>query len=117
MTGVTSGASTLAGTCATSSNSAEQVFQWTPSRSGTATIATCGSATAFDTVVYLRRDDCQSGTQLACNDDATGCTTGEPNDHHGSTFTAAVAAGTTYFIVVDGYNGAAGAYSLRVTLP
>ena len=117
LTGVTSGGSTLAGTCATSQNSPEQVFQWTPSRSGTATIATCGSATTFDTVVYLRRDDCQTGAQLACNDDTAGCTTGEPNDHHGSTFTAAVSAGTTYFIVVDGYNGAGGAYSLRVSLP
>ena len=116
-TGVTSGASTLAGTCATSQNSPEQVFQWTPTRSGTATIATCGSATTFDTIVYLRRDDCQTGTQLACNDDTAGCTTGEPNDHHGSTFTAAVSAGTTYFIVVDGYNGAGGAYTLRVSLP
>src|SRR5207247_241481 len=52
--GMTSGTSTLAGSCGSSGTSPEQVFQWTPAISGTATIETCGSGTNFDTVLYLR---------------------------------------------------------------
>ena len=63
--------------------------------------------------MYVRSGTC-GGAQVACNDDTTGCGTGEPNDHHGSTMTLTVTAGQTYYVFVDGYNGAAGAYSLTV---
>ena len=116
-TGTTSGTSTLAGTCNTSNNSPEKVFQWTPARSGTATIATCGTGTLYDTVMYLRSGSCQSGTQVACNDDTANCNTGEPSTYHGSRITPTVTAGQTYFIVVDGYNGRQGAFTLSVTPP
>jgi hypothetical protein len=115
--GTTSGTSTLAATCASSNTSPEQVYRWTPTRSGTATIETCGTATLFDTIVSLRQPSCDSGPERACNDDTTGCGTGEPNDHHGSRIRPRVTAGVTYFIVVDGYGGARGDYRLRVTPP
>ena len=76
---------------------------------------TCG-ATSFDTALYVRSGSCQ-GTQVACNDDTAGCGTSEPNDHHASRATLAVTAGQTYFIVVDGYNGASGNYTLTITPP
>ena len=116
VSGTTSGTSTQAGTCATSANSPENVYQWTPNATGTWTLSTCGTATLFDTVVYVRGGTC-SGSQLVCNDDTAGCNTGEPNDHHGSFMTLAATAGQTYYVVVDGYNGAGGAYSLTVTPP
>ncbi len=116
-TGTTSGASTLAESCASTNASPEQVFRWTPSRSGTAVIETCGTATAFDTVIAVRQPSCASGPERACNDDTTGCNTGEPNDHHGSRVSVRVTAGTSYFIVVDGYGGAHGTFQLRVTPP
>jgi YVTN family beta-propeller protein len=120
-TGVTSGASTLAGTCATTNNSPEQVFQWTPTRSGVATIETCSATqTLYDTVLYLRQTPCSTGTQLACNDDLSGCATGDGTANagfHGSRVTPTVAAGQTYFIVVDGYNGKGGAFRLNVIPP
>src|SRR5262249_51876590 len=114
--GTTSGTSTLTSSCGTTGSSPERVYLWTPSTSGAATISTCGAATLFDTVVYLRGTGC-TGSELACNDDTTGCSTGEPNAPHGSRISPNVTAGQTYAIVVDGYAGARGTYSLTVTPP
>jgi hypothetical protein len=93
------------------------VYQWIPPRSGAALIETCGTATTFDTVLSIRQSTCQTGPERACNDDTSGCGTGEPNDHHGSRVTVQVTAGQPYFIVVDGYAGGRGTFSLRVTPP
>jgi len=125
LTGITSGASALSGSCAASAslNAPEQVFQWTPATSGTATIQTCGAGTAFDTVVYVLNGTC-GGAEIACNDDTTGCGTSGPctnASHHGSKLTPTVTAGQSYIIVVDGYNGSCGgslgSFSLSVTPP
>jgi hypothetical protein len=49
---------------------------------GAAQVSTCsGSGTSYDTVVYVRSGSCTAGAEVACNDDATGCFTSEPNDH------------------------------------
>jgi len=116
-TGSTSGGSTQSGTCGTTNAAPERIFQWTPSVSGTATIQTCGaSGTSFDTVLYMRSGSCQSGSQIACNDDTSGCATGS-NPNYGSRITPTVTAGQTYFIIVDGYGGASGNFTLSVTPP
>src|SRR5438046_162429 len=114
--GTTSGASALAGSCGTSGGSPEQVFRWTPTVSGTATIQTCGAGTTFDTVLYLRRGACASGPEVAagCNDDACANASGL---FRASRITPTVTAGQPYFIVVDGYAGATGTFSLTVTPP
>jgi hypothetical protein len=112
--GTTSGASQLAGSCGNSGTSPEVVFQWTPSLSGTATIATCGAGTNFDSVLYLRSGTCASGSEVGCNDDACTNSTGL---FRASRLTPTVTAGQTYFIVVDGYGGAQGTFSLTVTPP
>jgi len=119
-TGATSGASALSAGCAPSSAAPERVFQWTPAISGTATIHTCSATqTTFDTVLYLRQGACGGGADLVCNDDTTGCgnTLDTSNPHQGSRLTPTVAAGQTYFIVVDGYASAAGTFQLTVTPP
>jgi len=72
----------------------EQLFRWTPATSGTATIDTCGPDTNYDTVLYVRKDDC-FGPELACNDDSDTCP--------GSRVTPTVVAGESYLIVVDGF--------------
>jgi hypothetical protein len=74
-----------------------------------ATLSTCDRQTDLDTVVYLRRDDCPAGAEIACNDDA--CAGGA------SRVTPTVTAGTTYFIVVDGKGAAGGKFKLRVSAP
>src|SRR5438874_802557 len=114
--GTTSGTSSLAGSCGSSGTSPEQVFQWTPAVSGTATIQTCGAGTIFDTVLYLRSGSCAGGPEVAagCNDDACANATGL---NRASRLTPTVTAGQTYYIVVDGYGGAQGTFSLTVTPP
>ena len=39
---------------------------------GSATAQTCGDGTRFDSVLYVRDGSC-TGSELACNDDTTGC--------------------------------------------
>src|SRR5207244_4250231 len=87
-----------------------------PTVSGTATIQTCGAATTFDTVLYLRSGVCSGGPEVAagCNDDTCPNATGL---FRASRITPTVTAGQTYFIVVDGYAGAQGTFSLTVTPP
>jgi hypothetical protein len=114
-TGTTSGSSTQTGSCGSTGNSPEKVFQWTPARSGTARIQTCGSGTAFDSVLYMRSGSC-TGSQLSCNDDTNGCPTGA-GSNIGSRLSPTVTAGQTYYIFVDGYNGASGNFTLSVTPP
>src|SRR6266481_1384770 len=99
--GTTSGTSVLAGSCGSS---------------GTAPVQTCGAGTTFDTVLYMRSGPCASGPELAagCNDDACTNATGL---NRASRLTPTVTAGQTYFIVVDGYGGAQGTFSLTVTPP
>jgi len=118
VTGTTSGSSALAGSCGGGS-APEQVFSWTPSVSGTATIQTCSATqTTYDTTLYVRDTSC-SGAELACNDDTVGCgtTTDVSNPHRGSKVTPTVTAGHTYIIVVDGYASSAGNFLLTVTPP
>jgi hypothetical protein len=103
--GTTSGSSSLGGTCGGGS-APENVYSWTPSSSGLATISTCGSS--YDTLLYVRSGSCSAGPEVACDDDA--CTPG-------STLMVNVTAGTTYYIVVDGYSSSAGSYTLNVTPP
>src|SRR5438034_10517908 len=114
--GTTSGASALAGSCGNSGGPPEQVFRWTPTVSGTATIQTCGAGTNFDTVLYMRSGVCAGGAEVVngCNDDACYNALGV---WRASRLTPTVTAGQTYFIVVDGYGGAQGTFSLTVTPP
>src|SRR2546430_1614497 len=114
--GTTSGASSLAGSCGSSGSSPERVYQWTPAVSGTATIQTCGAGTSFDTVLYLRSGVCASGPEVAagCNDDTCANASGL---FRASRITPTVTAGQPYFIVVDGYAGAQGTFSLTITPP
>jgi hypothetical protein len=116
-TGTTSGASALAGACANSATSPERVYRWTPASSGNAVVQTCGaSGTSYDTVVYVRQTGCASGAEIACNDDTGGCGTAT-NTYHGSRVTPQVVAGATYYIVVDGYGGRSGSYTVNVIAP
>jgi hypothetical protein len=115
----TVGTSTLNGTCATSNNSPERVYEWIPEVSGIATISTCSiSNTNYDTLIYVRRgNNCPTSTEMSCNDDTSSCATSEPNDHHGSKIVMSVEVGFVYWIVVDGYNGANGTYELTLVPP
>jgi hypothetical protein len=114
-TGTTSGSSLLAGTCGSTDTSPERVFLWTPATSGLANIETCGTATSYDSVLYLRERGC-TGTEIGCNDDTFGCGTAA-GSARGSRVRTNVVAGTSYAIVVDGYRGQGGSFALRITPP
>ena len=58
--------------------------------------------------------DQRAGSEAGCNDDACNNSTGL---FRASRLTPTVTAGQTYFIVVDGYGGAHGTFSLTVTPP
>jgi hypothetical protein len=113
--GTTSGPSQLSGSCGATQTAPEQVYRWTPTVSGTASFETCGTGTNFDTVLYVREGDCRNSGDLSCNDDAPCATANSPDQ--ASHISLAVTAGQTYFIVVDGYNGGFGNFSLKVTPP
>jgi len=113
-TGVTSGTSTLFGPggCGTDGDAGERVYRWTPAATGQVVISTCSDATFYDTRVYVM-DGCP-GSSLVCNNDTAACATGAPSFDEGSKVALSVTAGQTYYIVVDGFLGAEGAYSLTV---
>jgi hypothetical protein len=112
VSGTTSGTSRYSGACATSGSSTapDVIYQFTPTKSGTATFHTCSAMTKFDTVLYVKTA-AMGGSELACADDTIGCGTGDSSpyaDRHGSRFNMSVVAGTTYYVVVDGYTGSTG---------
>jgi hypothetical protein len=89
--------------CASSSTAAPDVVFAIPVPAGrSVTVSTCGSS--FDTVLYASTT---CGSSTVCNDDSCGT---------GSSITLPTpATATTYFVVVDGYLGASGAYTLNVS--
>jgi hypothetical protein len=66
-------------------------------------------------VLYIAEGTC-GGPTSSCVDDTPGCATSS-GPMHGSRITPTVTAGQTYYVVVDGYNGRAGDYSLNVIPP
>lgn len=87
--------------------SPEAVYTWTAPSSDTYTFDTVGSA--FDTILYLRQGDC-TGIDLLCNDDID-----TASNMVASRVRLLLSAGQRVTIVVDGYNGANGPFSLSIT--
>jgi hypothetical protein len=86
---------------------AETVFAWTADVDGNVTFDTIG--TAFDTILFVAEGVCDLATAfLDCNDDLGG----GPLQ---SSVTVPVASGTTYFLMIETFNGAP-ADGLPVTL-
>jgi cysteine-rich repeat protein len=111
VTGATTGSSgdVLTGSCGEGSPGApEAVFAVTPNDSGLMIASTDNGLTDFDTVLYVLGACDDPTSELACNDDvAQGVTTSE--------VVWQATAGTTYYIVVDGYE-AAGGFELTVEI-
>jgi hypothetical protein len=103
--GTTATAGSVLGSCGGSSASPERTFEWTPAASGLATVSLCGSA--YDTVLYIRQGGCR-GAEIDCHDD---------DCRLSSSLGVLVFAGRTYTIVVDGYSGLSGSFTLAVTPP
>jgi len=98
----------------TGSTSPDVVYSYTPAANVAVDITLCVGTTNYDTKVYVYEGSCPGGGAVACNDDD--CTA----PLYGSAFNSAVynvplTGGQTYFIVVDGYSGDSGPYSIEVT--
>ncbi len=88
------------------------VYSYTPP--GDQTIAVDLCASLYDTKVYIYAGAVTSGSPLACNDD--GCPGSPPASYRSSLAGVALTGGTTYFIVIDGYDAASfGTYDLTIT--
>ncbi len=87
-------------------------MRWTACASGQVTFATCGAAN-YDTELALYGGTCPaaSGSVLACNDDASGCS------GNTSRMTHNVTSGETYLIRIGGWNNNVGNGTLTISGP
>ena len=110
--GTMNGNTTQSATCGAAYNSGgvDRIWQWTPTRSGTATARLTGDF--WPATLYVRSGTCAGGSQVACNSQ-TGTWPTE-------TVTWTVTAGTPYWVLIDcHYNGTAYnlSYDLTITSP
>lgn len=85
----------------------DYVYAVTPSDSGTL-IGLLTPSANFDSQIYVRQAPCATGVQLECVD--------EIGDGVDEIFEVEVTAGQTIYIIVDGYDGASGSYTLELDL-
>ncbi|MEW6250493.1 MAG: hypothetical protein AB1716_07585 [Planctomycetota bacterium] len=85
----------------------DAVYALTPAADLSVNISLCHPGTAFDTKLYVYKSICTSEGLIACNDEAC-------PGHRSQILDLALLGGTTYFIVVDGYNGARGPYEMTI---
>ena len=98
--------------CPSSSTSPDVVYSYTPEVDICVDISLCDES-AYDTKLFVYENDCAL-PEIACNDDA--CTTPNyPNPYVSRITGLQLTAGNTYYIVVDGWSGDAGSYSINVT--
>jgi hypothetical protein len=90
------------------STSPDRVFYFYPTMDMTIDISLCDSN--FDTKLYVYENTVDSGAPYACNDD-TVC----GSLYQSALYGLSITCGNIYYIVVDGYNGDMGDYSLTVT--
>jgi hypothetical protein len=95
------------------SDAPDVVYAYTPATDMMVDITLCDGPTDYDSKIYIY-DACPPTPDdlVACNDDACVSWSGQ---RYVSALTAVeLTAGTTYYIVIDGYGGAAGAYTMDV---
>ena len=100
-------------TCPYTSTGADVVYAYTPAADQHITIDLCGSL--FDTQLYVFEDACAScgaAEPLACSDDACGA-----DGLQSRIECLSVAAGHTYYLVIDGFDAGCGDYELAVSSP
>ncbi|MFO0624163.1 MAG: hypothetical protein U0325_00985 [Polyangiales bacterium] len=107
--GVTGGTSTIASAgCQSNASGPENVYTLTLTAPTGVLLSTENSNTNFDTVVSIRRTCGDAMTQVACDDD------GGDMPGTSSIVRTALPAGT-YSVIVDGYNGQSGRYTLSAS--
>jgi uncharacterized protein YegL len=85
------------------SGAPDVVYAYTPATAQVVNVSLCGSS--YDTGLYIFEGSC-AGSPIACNDDFCGVQSEVDN--------VTLTAGTTYYIVVDGFASEAGDYALNI---
>lgn len=93
----------------TPNTAGERVYMYRLAAPGNVRFSTDNAGTSFDTVIYVRRDDCAS-TEIACNDDGAGVAVSLS-----STVTLRDQAPGVFFVFVDGYAARSGSFVLTAT--
>lgn len=68
----------------------------------------------FDAILYIRKECAESGSEVACNDDVQGRSSGRSSNMRPSKVDTVLDAGT-YFVFVDGYEEAEGTFRVTVS--
>ncbi|HEV8321965.1 MAG TPA: hypothetical protein VG389_10150, partial [Myxococcota bacterium] len=107
--GTTTVTGSFVGSCTAgfTTSGGEDVVIFTMTTTAAVTLTTNLAGTTFDTGIYLRSLCDDTTSEIACNDNA-------PGSFSGSTIVTTLGPGT-YFLFVDGLNGAAGSYELDVS--
>lgn len=94
-------------------SSPDVVYAYTPQADVAVDVLLCNGGTDFDTRLYIY-DSCPPtpGRPVACNDDA--CTTPAMQGYVSGLWNVWLTGGVTYYVVVDGYDGAQGYYELDI---
>jgi len=95
----------------TGSTAADAIYAYTPASNEIIDVSLCSSG--YDTKVYIYESGITPGAPYACNDD--GCPGGAPDLYRSLLDDVVLTAGTTYYIVVDGYGAEEGVYFIDIT--
>ncbi|MGD8441832.1 MAG: hypothetical protein PVG53_14970, partial [Holophagae bacterium] len=100
--------------CPYSSTSPDVVYSFTPATDMAIDISLCTGTTNYDTKLFVYEGSCPGAGFVACNDDSCSAPL-YPSTFISSLENVALTAGQTYYIVVDGYGGDSGPYTIDVT--
>ncbi len=97
------------------STSRDVVYSYTPIQTELVSLSLCsaGSITNYDSKLYVYAGSCVN-PPVACNDDA--CSTPYYSSYVSRLDCVPLTGGITYYIVVDGYGGSNGNYTLDATI-
>jgi len=98
----------------TGSTAPDVAYVFEPAEDLLVDLTLCIDISDYDTKLYVFADQCITGTHVACNDDS--CHSPYYSSNYQSQILDVVMyAGTTYYIIVDGYSAYSGNYQLDVT--
>jgi len=98
----------------TGSTSPDVVYSFTPTTDISVFITLCTGNTDYDTKLYIYESTCPNSPPFACNDDSCISPLYVSGAYVSLLMDVALTAGQTYYIVVDGYGGESGNFSIDV---
>ena len=115
--GSTTGAiNNYTGSCGGTGGAPDHVYSYIPSQNGTLDITLCGGSTDYDTKLFVIKDDCLTGTEVACSDDECANPPVFTQAWISELSAVPVVANTTYYIIIGGWSTtSSGNYTINVS--